>query len=136
MSSRSAFIELERSQNFKRRLEISFDGLGAHRWYLDGRDGTVEIWARPYQGSDGDVAISCGAERHSAQPFKDTPPDHPQCYALGGRPCWHDGTSLWASENIEPLLLTGDLTSVTPVIFSMAEGLYRSWFDRERSDDE
>ena len=37
---------------------------------------------------------------------KDKAPDHPQCHILHA-PCWHDGTSLYASEHYAPMLESG-----------------------------
>jgi len=47
-----------------------------------------------------------GVEFHRPTPetYQDqVKPDHESCWILGGR-CWHDGTSLWASEYWVPLL--------------------------------
>lgn len=45
-----------------------------------------------------------GVETHWASPpdyMKDDKPSHEHCDILGA-PCWHDGTSLWASEHWMP----------------------------------
>ena len=52
-----------------------------------------------------DGRFSCaGVETHyaSAPDYMDgEAPSHENCWILGG-PCWHDGTSLWASEHWLP----------------------------------
>lgn len=49
----------------------------------------------------------CGTEAVSRTPARDyeegKPADHNDCWLIGG-PCWHDGTSLYASEFMIPLL--------------------------------
>lgn len=47
-----------------------------------------------------------GVEAHRREPalYQDDSSKHDERSLLDGRPCWHDGTSLWASEYWLPLL--------------------------------
>ena len=45
---------------------------------------------------------SAGLETHSRYSLG-CAPSHDQCHVLGGAPCWHDGTSLYASEHWLPM---------------------------------
>lgn len=80
-------------------------------WSFRGPEGGVTFHASTTNG----YGTTCGLEFHVASwsSFRDkeSPPDHVNCEIVGG-PCWHDGTSLYATENlwpiIEPLLDEGD----------------------------
>jgi hypothetical protein len=81
---------------------------------------------------------SCGLEFHHAARARyrcDEAPDHIKC-PLIGEPCWHDGTSLYASETIwpriEPILRSGDHEAV----FRILEYEYDSHFKRLAEDRE
>ena len=84
---------------------------GSHMWTLKGPKGAIHVWAREnspdWVAKWGDRFIG-GVERHSPNPVyeHDKEPNHEKCWLLGG-PCWHDGTSLYFSENIEPMLGRG-----------------------------
>ena len=78
-----------------------------HVWTAVGASGGVHIWAT--EKSD-DMVRSFGGrfyggiECHWRKPRYDTAgPDHDNCWLLNG-PCWHDGSSLYFDENIEPML--------------------------------
>jgi hypothetical protein len=45
------------------------------------------------------------------------------CALLGNDPCYHDGTSLWASEYVMPAFLAGGADSV----YAILERRYREW---------
>jgi hypothetical protein len=45
---------------------------------------------------------TAGLETHSRY-STGSAPDHDRCHVLGGAPCWHDGTSLYASEHWLPM---------------------------------
>jgi hypothetical protein len=47
------------------------------------------------------------------------------CHWLGGDPCYHDGTSLWALEYVMPLFMQGGSDAVWPVL----ERRYRECFE-------
>jgi hypothetical protein len=86
------------------------EGQDRHIWSVVGPKGAVHVWARAnhdeWIAEFGEHWIG-GVERHSPVPvysFNDPDkPDHPDCFLLNG-PCWHDGTSLYFSERIAPML--------------------------------
>jgi hypothetical protein len=45
---------------------------------------------------------SAGLETHSRYSLG-CAPSHDRCHVLGGAPCWHDGTSLYANEHWLPM---------------------------------
>lgn len=78
-----------------------------------------EIVARVCNGS---ALMSMGVEMHKASSPEKA--NHPTCWLLGGRPCYHDGTSLWASETVMPAFLRGGSDAVYPLL----ESCYRDRF--------
>ena len=83
-----------------------------HQWSLIGPRGGLHFHVSLYDKHD--FPPSCGLEVHSFEPMeyqRKDPPSHLDCWLLKGR-CWHDGTSLYASETlwpmIEPMLRSGD----------------------------
>lgn len=114
----------------------------SHQWSFRGPLGGVSFSASlmpadsPYNSGP-----SCGLEfHHSARAahingaVTSEAPSHAPCWLLG-EPCWHDGTSLYASEHcwpyIESYLRTGD----HPAIFRFLEGEYRRHFQRSVEDE-
>jgi len=80
-----------------------------HMWTVVGDNGGVHIWAEPHREEFaekwgerfyGGVEIHSKVNIHS---YGDGKPDHEECWLLGG-PCYHDGSSLFFSENIEPFI--------------------------------
>jgi hypothetical protein len=80
-----------------------------HMWTLVGPTGAVHIWAEP---NDPNFAARWnqeyygGIEIHSPTrlySFGDGKPDHDPCWLLNA-PCWHDGSSLQFSEQVEPFI--------------------------------
>jgi len=107
-------------------------GSPRHCWELVGPEGGIHFHVSMTKGYD----PSCGLEfHHAARANYDTgrAPDHIKC-PLIGEPCWHDGTSLYASEEIwpmvEPMLRNGDHEAV----FRVLEGEYDRHFSRIRGD--
>src|SRR5579859_4510710 len=71
-----------------------------HQWELIGPNGGVHFTANLSNEFD----ASCGLEFHHPFPPDDrSAPGHINCWRIGGR-CWHDGTSLYASEHLWPLI--------------------------------
>lgn len=79
-----------------------------HMWTLVGPNGAVHIWAEPAPDamSWGDKYFG-GVEIHSPKRLYKSDwaaePLHAECWLLKC-PCWHDGSSLYFSERIEPLI--------------------------------
>lgn len=81
-----------------------------HTWWLRGPKGGVHLWGtfllndeRSSSWMDNPYG---GVEVHRPHKSYDFQPDEPpieDCWLIGG-PCWPDGTSLYFSEHIKPLL--------------------------------
>lgn len=107
-----------------------------HQWELIGPDGGVHFHVSMSEPKFG--GPSCGLEFHRAawsnsRPSGEAPSQH-KCWLIGG-PCWHDGTSLYASETVwpyvEPCLRAGDHDA----IFRYLEGEYRTYFMRHEEEE-
>lgn len=99
-----------------------------HRWELVGPDGGIHFHVSLTKGYE----PSCGLEFHHsarARYRSDEAPDHTNC-PLIGEPCWHDGTSLYASETIWPIVEAMLRSGNHDAIFRVLEGEYESHFRR------
>lgn len=59
---------------------------------LRSEEGAIEMWRSVFKG----FPSAGGIEIHSATPFSYAPdrePDATECFAVGGRPCWHTGSA-------------------------------------------
>jgi hypothetical protein len=74
---------------------------------------------------------SCGLEFHHAfDPTKgQEAPVHINCALTGGR-CWHEGTSLYASEHVWPLVKLYLQNGDHRMIFKVLEGEYDQHFEQ------
>lgn len=97
-----------------------------HNWELVGPNGAIHFavtMSDPKYGGP-----SAGLEFHSLS--GEGAPHHVNCPLTGGR-CWHDGTSLYASESVwpgvEPMLRHGDHDG----IFRLIEWEYERHFEPE-----
>lgn len=105
----------------------------AHHWELRGPRGAIHFHVNLYNDPRYN-GPSCGLEYHHA--FDPTggqeAPHHVNCSLTGGR-CWHEGTSLYATEHlwprIEPFLRDGSHQQ----IFRILEKEYDSHFGRYES---
>jgi hypothetical protein len=71
-----------------------------HTWSILGADAGMHLWIRGYGGKDDDLRWSGGLEIHYRYPpehMQNQPPSSDTCWLLKC-PCWHDGSSLVASE--------------------------------------
>lgn len=83
----------------RRRIENE----GETRWCVIGRNGAVDFHCLNEAGPFGRVG---GVEYHmrAAPAYSEkAAPDHENCWLIGC-PCWHDGSSLYATEVLIPLL--------------------------------
>ncbi len=98
-----------------------------HTWSVVGPAGGVHIWASPITDRRWGKQFYGGVEVHSRTPmYGDEKPSHDECWLIGG-PCWHDGTSLYFSENIEPMLRDrADFEPVRSYIEAELHDWYRS----------
>jgi hypothetical protein len=77
------------------------DDVTRHIWTAIGDNSGVHVWAEPHSEK-----FYGGVEVHSKTrlyDFGDGKPDNDDCWLLGC-PCWHDGSSLYFSERIEPFI--------------------------------
>ena len=78
-----------------------------HMWTVVGDNGAVHVWAEPSSPvpfRDWPERFYGGIEIHSKTrlyDFGDGKPSHDECWLLKC-PCWHDGSSLQFSEQVEP----------------------------------
>ena len=108
-----------------------------HIWSVKSPKGACHIWAvenPPNMPFYGELYYG-GIEIHSPTPmYGDAPPHHEKCWLLDA-PCWHDGSSLQFSEQIEPILrleLNGEFSqSVHSYILEVCFRRYQDCFDRE-----
>lgn len=80
------------------------------RYEAVGSKGAVHFHIARHKEPGGGYFYSCGLEYHYRSPpphMQDRPPSHDECSLLKC-PCWHDGTSLYASEIYEPMFLRND----------------------------
>lgn len=89
------------------KVEPGFNDLPYHIWWIKGSGGGVHIWARkaPLEGWPtewiGGVEVHLSECPSDSGWFNPEEPSHADCWLIGG-PCWHDGTSLYFSERIDP----------------------------------
>jgi hypothetical protein len=96
---------MTRKLNMQYRFNPKRFGSREHSYEVVGQLGGVHLHITEFQ-RDADLGLppaSGGLEFHyaSCPPGEDRPPDHAPCNIIG-RPCWHDGTSLYVSEVLLP----------------------------------
>ena len=94
---------------------------GAHEFHLVviGPHGAVEFHFNTTADRELDhdgtfPLVSLGVEMHKRVPADEA--NHQSCYLLGGEPCFHEGTSLWASEFVMPLFMSAGSDAVFDVL--------------------
>ena len=101
-----------------------------HHWELRGPRGGIHFHVSmmddPKYGEP-----SCGLEfHHSFDPTKgQEAPHHVNCPVTGGQ-CWHDGTSLYASEHLWPLIKMYLQDGEHQQIFNILEREYDQHFEQ------
>lgn len=112
----------------------------SHTWSLRGPEGGVHFHFSEWTGPDADERTqkyggpTAGLEIHRLSPAeyqKNDAPSHAPCWLLGA-PCWHDGTSAYATDQLLPIIqsLHGD----HPAIFSVLEREYLDHFEGPEND--
>lgn len=103
-------------------------------WSGVGEHGAVHVWAQFMEKPSFGEKCYGGIEVHSKTPLygENDPPSHDNCWLLNG-PCWHDGSSLWFSENIQPMIESyeDDPEKLSPMIDSEIFSWYKSRFGEE-----
>lgn len=94
-----------------------------HRWEMVGPNGAIHFTASVYEKEDN---ATCGLEFHHHS--GEGAPHHLNCPLTGGR-CWHDGTSLHATENLWPLIKGYLSDGSHDIVFSLLEREYESHFE-------
>ena len=104
-------------------------GRPRHNWEVRGPDGGVHFSATTY---DDNSEASCGLEFHHARSAGyrcNEAPDHLNCPVIG-EPCWHDGTSLYASETLWPRIKIALIRADHDAIFGIIEREYDERIER------
>ena len=99
-----------------------------HHWELVGPRGGIHFHASIFEKHDD----SCGLEFHHAEPvgyYQNTAPHHKDCPVIGGN-CWHDGTSLYASETLWPVISSYLKSGDHDLIFRLLEQEFIDHFSR------
>ena len=101
------------------------EGRDRFTWSVVGPYGGVHIWAQITPDRPFGDAMYGGVECH--WPIKDGEPHFGECWLLNG-PCRHDGSSLYFSERIAPVLTYMDLhgTAARSFVESELFDWYRS----------
>jgi len=73
-------------------------------WCVTGEYGSLCFWVTAYKDSHYGGVESHYNEKSRPEYLSEKDPSHDDCHANGGK-CWHDGTSLWASEYWIPYIL-------------------------------
>lgn len=123
---------------YRYECEPGHDGGLRHTWAITGEHGGVHIWAQELTEpsfSFGDRYIG-GVEVHYRAPMYDwdKKPHHNNCWLLNG-PCWHDGSSLYFSENIEPMLHGVDGRDVPSGIHEYLNSELFDWYRTKLGSD-
>lgn len=108
-------------------IEPSAENHQQHTWTAVGEHGAIHVWAVPsgdYGASPYRERFYGGIEVHSLT--GEGEPSHSACWLLNA-PCWHDGSSLFFSENIEPMLRHMD--AVTPSISETINRIMAQWYE-------
>ncbi len=103
-------------------------GSPRHAWSIVGPVGAVSFHASVYKEG---AEPSCGLEFHHsarANMYAGEAPNHLNCDVIG-EPCWHDGTSLYASETLWPMVESYLRHGEHEQVFRLLEHEYASRFE-------
>ena len=92
-------------------MSFPYGNKASHMWTILGAQGGKHLSISGYE-REGLVSYSGGLETHWRHPpdhMRDEAPADDKCFLLH-QPCWHDGTSLYVSERIIPMI-EGSLNS-------------------------
>lgn len=108
-------------------------GSPRHYWQIVGPVGAVHFHAAIFKET---AEPSCGLEFHHsarAENRPNTAPDHLECPVLH-EPCWHDGTSLYATEQVWPMVQVYLRSGEHEQVFRLLELEYERHFENHRYD--
>jgi hypothetical protein len=107
-----------------------------HHWELVGPDGGIHL----HISLTPEYPPSCGLEfHHTREAWKrrygrEEPCHHKNCPVLG-EPCWHDGTSMWASELWENEVRHALKAGAHEEVFRLLEREYGRHFGVKQTED-
>lgn len=107
-----------------------------HRWELVGPSGALEFHVTMLDEKRG--GASAGLEVHHREPpehMRGEAPSQLACKLTGGW-CWHDGSSLYATESLWPLIAPFVRAGNHEAIFEILEGEATRQFEGEEVDGE
>lgn len=87
------------------KMTFPYDKHPHHCWSIVGRHGAKHLHISVY-GKNDSVDYYGGLETHWRVPpehMTDQAPSQDKCWLLN-QPCWHDGTSVYVSESIIPMI--------------------------------
>lgn len=97
-----------------------------HQWSLRGPYGGLHLSINIVEGYEATAGLEF---HHNYDPSGgQEAAHHKDCWLIGG-PCWHDGTSLYASETVWPRVR--DMMPDHEAIFAYLETLYDEHFNSE-----
>lgn len=99
-----------------------------HHWEVRSQHGGVHFHVQIMDDRSSFPDPSCGLELHSVTPFDDSAPHHLDCPVTGGR-CWHEGTSLYASEHLWPMVKLYLEDGDHQAVFRMLESEHDRFFE-------
>lgn len=123
-------------------IKYGYDKKGdRHFWFAKGDMGAAHIWAvqhDPKRAASYGEKYWGGIECHSPKPIyehsEESKPHHDNCWLLEG-PCWHDGSSLQFSDEIEPMLRDCEcVREMDEYLFGILRDRYHAWFCRTEED--
>ena len=129
---------LSDNYRYQYRLTLRF-GNWEHNYELMGQHGGVRLHITKYGEMYKDTCgpYGGGIEFHYRTPGKgdSKPPDHDQCWLIKC-PCWHDGSSLWASEYWIPMFANGGKTDHVRMFRALAQAADRKFAEHLGQDEE
>lgn len=112
-------------------IPASPDNGNTHMWTALGEAGAIHIWGvhRP-DDPWSNANYYGGIELHSKKPLYDSAPEpiEEKCWLHGER-CWHDGSGLYFSDAIEPMIRHEQLPfseAVNEFMYSVLYNWYKS----------
>ena len=97
---------------------VLFAGRWRHDYRVICRHGAMNFHWTDMGEDEGKYPSSAGLESHYSTPpdyMKDHAPHHSPCPLLGA-PCWHDGTSLYATDTLLPQIRGASLDEAFSIL--------------------
>jgi hypothetical protein len=94
-----------------------------HSWFLVGPQGAVHVHIAQSDKFEGGGGIECHWNEY--RPEFARAPDHLECQVTK-RPCWHDGSSMFVSDHIMPML---NIKRITADDHGIVFGHCRDWYE-------